>query len=738
MLVNIPEELKALPQWVVAYQHDNDFLEQSERKIPHDPKSLQHASVTDPSTWGTFQEASAHNKPVGFVLTKDDPYCIIDLDNPINEEQKERHEKIMAEIDSYQEISISGKGIHIIVRGEIPKGCRKEKVEVYSSERYMITTGHIFGEKKPIKDAQEIVSSIYQQIKGQDAYHNGVVPDEEETQSDEKICEIATGAVNGKEFLDLWNGEWQNKYPSQSEADMALMAHLCFYSKNNEQVVRLFRTSKLGKRDKAKRNAYLLGLIHKIRLNEPKMINLDHIKYVPPPPEIKVEEVPALPVTNDNMFPPGIVGEIADYIYKSSIRPVKEIALASAIALTAGIVGRSYNVSSIGLNQYVIMLARTGCGKEGGAKGIEALIRECSKTVPMTDRFMGPSAFASGQALIKQLDESPCFISILGEFGLTLQQICDPKAAAPLIMLKKVLLDLYSKSGFQSILRPSAYSDQTKNTSTVQAPNLTILGESTPETFFKKLNEEHIAEGLIPRFTVIQYKGGRPKKNKNPFFNPDNSLVEKINNLLTCALTAEQQNTVNQVEVAPDAEHILDKFDEYADEKMNGGSSEIEMQIWNRSHLKAIKLSALIAVGVNPYHPRVDESIADWACKLVHSECEGIQEAFETNSMGEGEHTHETHVREIIDSYLQMDWGKRMSYRVNENLAKTNMIPLQYIRKRAQKLSTFKNDKRGPVKALEICINDLISCGILQEVPYSQKNGLVRGDAKIYVTGENY
>ena len=44
---NIPMELRALPQWVVA----------SADRVPLNPRTGQPASVTDPSTWATFEEA---------------------------------------------------------------------------------------------------------------------------------------------------------------------------------------------------------------------------------------------------------------------------------------------------------------------------------------------------------------------------------------------------------------------------------------------------------------------------------------------------------------------------------------------------------------------------------------------------------------------------------------------------------------------------------------------------------
>ena len=134
------------------------------------------------------------------------------------------------------------------------------------------------------------------------------------------------------------------------------------------------------------------------------------------------------PVSEPFSYPPGLIGEIARYAYAAAIRPVHEIALAGAIATLAGIVGRQYNISSTGLNLYILLLARTGTGKESIASAIDRLFAEVHKTVPAAETFLGPSRFASGQALNKRFQKQPCFVSILGEFGDTMKRLSGPRA----------------------------------------------------------------------------------------------------------------------------------------------------------------------------------------------------------------------------------------------------------------------------------------------------------------------
>ncbi len=71
-------------------------------------------------------------------------------------------------------------------------------------------------------------------------------------------------------------------YPSQSEADAALIEILCFYTGDNDQVIRLFHKSALGKRKKAERPDYLLRTIARARAfieaNKPSHANLEGFK----------------------------------------------------------------------------------------------------------------------------------------------------------------------------------------------------------------------------------------------------------------------------------------------------------------------------------------------------------------------------------------------------------------------------------------------------------------------------
>jgi primase-polymerase (primpol)-like protein len=99
-------------------------------------------------TWRPFDEAVAALRTgrydgLGFVLSSGDPYAGIDLDNCRNPKTGELEEwaaEIIRGLGGYAEVSPSGKGVHVIVRGKAPNK-RRGRVEAYSSERYFTITG---------------------------------------------------------------------------------------------------------------------------------------------------------------------------------------------------------------------------------------------------------------------------------------------------------------------------------------------------------------------------------------------------------------------------------------------------------------------------------------------------------------------------------------------------------------------------------------------------------------------
>lgn len=272
---NIPHELRSYRQWV----------RRAADKIPLNPRTGTPANVTDPNTWGTFDEAiaSPHGIGVGFVFTENDPFTGIDIDVKEGEQPTAEQLAIYNEFDSYAEQSPSKRGVHIIVRGKVPT-IKRKGIEVYSSLRYFTMTGDVL-RPGPIADHSANLQTMWARMGGNASQAAQDAPDAAQTASDAEVIDRARNAVNGGKFSTLYAGNWQGEYPSQSEADQALINIIQFYTKNREQITRIFRSSGLGQRDKAKRSDYMNRMLSKAfdRELKPVTINL-------PNPSAKTEE----------------------------------------------------------------------------------------------------------------------------------------------------------------------------------------------------------------------------------------------------------------------------------------------------------------------------------------------------------------------------------------------------------------------------------------------------------------
>lgn len=253
----IPANLRNLRQWVIwRYEErvDGDGTVKL-TKAPcraDDPRS--HASSTDPSTWSSYERAAAAGaENVGFVFTGEDEFCGLDFDDCIDEDGEiaPSVRELVAQLDSYAEISPSGRGLKVIVRGRLPGRGRAtsntpwgSKFEVYDRARYFALTGRqVPGTPDEVNARQDALDGVYAQLLPERSAPLAVgrgFPG-----SDDELLGAAQTASNGVTFTRLWRGDW-SAYGTQSEADLGLCSMLAFWTgPDSGRIDALFRRSDL-------------------------------------------------------------------------------------------------------------------------------------------------------------------------------------------------------------------------------------------------------------------------------------------------------------------------------------------------------------------------------------------------------------------------------------------------------------------------------------------------------------
>ncbi len=768
MLQNIPAELRALNQWVAV-----DMSINAETglpwKRPIDPKTNYFASPTDPRTWSSFEKAVATGRPVGFVLTKEDPYAIIDLDNkehkPATPAQLEVHNQILTGVESYIERSISKTGHHVVVRGSIPTGINFGNVELYSWGRMMIFTGDVV-KNMPIDDYDEAINNMYLQMKAkQDAARP---PDVELIQedgylSDGDIFSMGAAAVNGDKFNSLCKGDWQHfGFPSQSEADLALMSMFAFYTKDNEQCRRMFRMTELGKREKYQdSDNWLDRILGMIRSKELQPVDIDTMnekvaavmRELNPEPvaptTVVTPSVPKLPSTPavpkviqgpmlDIMQPPGVLSLMADYMYEVAPRQVREYAVVAAMAMLSGMCARAYNVSNTGLNQYFIILGGAGTGKESMASGIGKLTKAINDGM-LDAKPIDIGKFASVQGLQKALIAQPCGLSILGEVGNEFKIMLSPKADPNRLEIKNAYLNLYNKSGEGESFSPVTYSKAENNMVAVSSPNLSILGESVPDNFYQSVNETSARDGFLSRLMIIEYTGVRNDYNETRA-KPSDQLVKWLANIRDHSNDLQARNIVEHIAIEPIAKSMLNQYDKDITTRINSSATAGVAELLVRSHVKVLKLAGLGAVAINHYNPVITVPLVEWAMAFVNKADSILTTRFDSGEVGEVNDTQfENIMRKCIKHYFQISPAQRISQKSPASLAETNFISYSYISSYCKMREPFKSHKLGYGKAIELAIKDMIDIGVLIPVPQGQLPPAKNGHAmKAYGIGPQF
>jgi len=273
-----PQQLRDQKQWVL-WKFEEVPGKLKPTKVPY--KAIgQKAASTRPEDWNTFEECkklldTKEFDGLGYVFSSQ--VVGIDLDHcfKIDGSLKGWAEEILKNFPGYVEYSPSGTGLHDLLICDVDftgakaymvtqEGEEDGDIERYCKSRYFTVTGNIYNNRNSLNscDKEKFLTWHQSLIKDKPVEittcnYDDLVPE------DKKIIEVACRSKNGKKFSDLYQGNWQQYFNSQSEADMSFVGMLTFFCRNNPVIInRIFRTSGLM-RDKWNRQDYRDEMIKK-------------------------------------------------------------------------------------------------------------------------------------------------------------------------------------------------------------------------------------------------------------------------------------------------------------------------------------------------------------------------------------------------------------------------------------------------------------------------------------------
>lgn len=248
-------------------------------KKPCLPSGLGDINSQNPKNWLTYDQAKSNSDKVGFVLTANDPYFCVDLDDSFVDGAWSQH---CINVSSwfpgaYQEVSFSGTGLHIfgICNGELPQHRKKSrpgepKIELYTTGRFMAFSenGATGNYNIDLTDnLKRFIEAVLppDNITTTDTDYDKPDPEWLGPENDDELIKkmlssrkSAAALINGRASIhDLWDNVapvLAETYPDKSRpydcsaADLALMTHLAFWTgKHLPRMIKLARMSALSR-----------------------------------------------------------------------------------------------------------------------------------------------------------------------------------------------------------------------------------------------------------------------------------------------------------------------------------------------------------------------------------------------------------------------------------------------------------------------------------------------------------
>lgn len=630
----IPDSLKQLNQWVVwRYESRGD----KPTKVPYQV-SGQHASSTDPLTWCSFKDALAAYQldrkwsGIGLVFSAIDDLVGIDLDDCIDDEGEVLAwaQQIIDDCDTYTEISPSGRGVKMWVRGHLPgdRGRRAEMgaghLEVYSQGRYFTVTGdRLVGTPSEVQDAQEaidLISTLLPKRAGnlETATRPIEASDSEKVERARRWLEKAQPAISGcNGHLTTMQVVYQMAVGFDLSDDQTLHVLQDWNARCQPPWTDKELRHKIA-------SAHKKGGDYGFKLSESK-----EASYIPvPPSEMPVAEpyikdllrsaersISSTVPPSELFEAPGFIGKVADYIDSQNHRSNRLISLVGALMCLCALTGRKIKTAS-GLKPalYTVLLAPSGAGKQTPQDAI-------TKIMLLSDQanlYIGD--ITSGSALCQALQEHPARLCIWDEFGRFLRQTRERVGGIHMAQAQKRLLELWAHDG--GLWKPTTQADSKLNRA-IYEPCCSIFGLTVPSHFWSALEESHLHDGFLARLLIIDTGPKGEARYEVTKTDPPAEIIEVAtywrNNQPGGNLASEfprpriVQESPNAVSLARDFGASCDSFDD-----------DLDASIWARALEKARRLALLYAASRDHECIRIDSeamqwgiSISDWSTKVL-------------------------------------------------------------------------------------------------------------------------
>jgi len=330
---------------------------------------------------------------------------------------------------------------------------------------------------------------------------------------------------------------------------------------------------------------------------------------------------------NDLMRPPGLVGEICDWINSTALCRQPFLTLGCALAFCGSLFGRKVTEKTgARTNLYCMGVGDSSSGKNWPPGQIRKLCLQAGAL-----DLLGGETVASDAGIEERIHRFPATLFLWDEIGFLLRSLkanrdTHKTGVVPLLMR------LYSSSG--STFTGREYADAEKQRRIIQ-PCCCIYGSSTPDRFLEGISESELSDGWLSRCLVFRVEDNQPPKSRDRCNDPPpKEVCELVSKWFRRRIKPKNEDLdsyavvhggANSATLQPptqlfvpstdEAERLLISLDNTAREI--GAKDKRSKYLWLKAEENARKVALIIAAGLNYEHPEITWQVAEYACNLI-------------------------------------------------------------------------------------------------------------------------
>lgn len=324
---------------------------------------------------------------------------------------------------------------------------------------------------------------------------------------------------------------------------------------------------------------------------------------------------------------PGALGDVVRMANATAPRKQPDFAVSAALALGSVIAGRRYRAMPRGnfTSLYFVNVGKSASGKEHARTIIDAVLAAAD-----WPELFGQSGYTSDAAVFSALLHQPTHIAVIDEIGALLgnaQAEGNYNSRAAMTALVEAWGNVHGT------MRPKAYSTvglpkeqaEAMLKRVVYNPAITLLGMTTPKTFYGSLGEQSIEGGFLSRLICVQTDIGRqPAGDVAPLEVPRRVIdwVQASRNVAAGrgnlgAVPAGAGSRPIITDIPSHAGQAFAAYEREAIDSMDALESEGLAELEGRSVEKAMRIAAILAVAIDPEAPKITADLADWSIRYV-------------------------------------------------------------------------------------------------------------------------